>query len=62
MQLVSVSGIRDSGKTSLIVALPQSIGQQGKRAAVIVNENGRKTYDACEKMPHMVDLQYVRGG
>ena len=62
MQVVSVSGIRDSGKTSLIVALSQTLGQQGKRAAVIVNESGRVTYDDCEKMPHVVDLQYVRGG
>lgn len=62
MQLVSVSGIRNSGKTSLIVALSQYVGQQGKRAAVIINENGRATYELCEKMPHVVDLQYVRGG
>ena len=62
MQIVSVSGIRNSGKTSLIVALLQYIGRQGKQAAVIVNENGRATYEPCDKMPHVMDLQYVRGG
>jgi molybdopterin-guanine dinucleotide biosynthesis protein len=62
MQLVSISAIRNSGKTSLIVALSKFAGRQGKRAAVIVNENGRATYEPCEKMPHVVDIQYVRGG
>ena len=62
MQLISVSGIRNSGKTSLIVALSQYVGQKGKRTAVIVNENGRATYEPCEKMPYVVDIQYVRGG
>ena len=62
MQLISISGIRNSGKTSLIAALCGYIGRQGKRVAIIINENGRATYDPCEKAPHVVDLQYVRGG
>jgi len=62
MQLVSISGIRNSGKTSLIVALSQYAGRQGKRAAIIVNENGRATHESCEEMPHVVSIQYVRGG
>lgn len=62
MQVVSISGMRNSGKTSLIVALSQRAGQRGKRVAVIVNENGEATYEPCEKMPHVVDIQYVRGG
>ena len=62
MQLVGISGMRNSGKTSLIVALSQFAGRQGKRVAVIVNEDGGATYEPCEKMPHVVDIQYVRGG
>lgn len=62
MQVVSISGIRNSGKTTLIVELLRRIGRRGQLGAVIVNENGRATYDACAKMPHVVDLQYVRGG
>ncbi len=62
MQLVSISGIRNSGKTSLIVALSQYVDQQSKHAAIIVNENGQATYEPCEEMPHVVSIQYVRGG
>ena len=62
MQLVSISGIRNSGKTSLIVALSQYVGRQTQRAAIIVNENGQATHEPCEEMPHVVSIQYVRGG
>lgn len=62
MQVVSVSGIRDSGKTTLIVELLRQLDQSGQRGAAIVNENGRANFDPCSKMPHVVDLQYLRGG
>ena len=62
MQVISVSGIRDSGKTTLIVELLRRLDQCGQRGAAIVNENGQANYDPCSTMPRVVDLQYLRGG
>ena len=40
MRIVSISGTIDSGKTTVIKELIAILAAQGKRSAVIVNEDG----------------------
>lgn len=46
MKLITVSGIQNSGKTTLISNLMARLYNAGRRSAVIENENGQTTYDA----------------
>ena len=63
MRLVSISGTRGSGKTTLIGRLVERLADNGKRCAVIVNEKGKVSYD---DFPHVaqgdVPVAYLRGG
>ncbi len=62
MRVVSVSGARGSGKTSLIRELTARLRAQGKRAAVIVNEQGEAVYDQAFIRTHELQVRALRGG
>lgn len=62
MKVVCVSGARGSGKTSLIRDLAAGIDRLGKRAAVIVNEQGDAVYDQAFIEAHALQVRTVRGG
>ncbi len=63
MRLVSVSGTRGSGKTTLIGRLVTRLSAAGRRCAVIVNEQGKATYDEIPGVAGgEVPIQYLRGG
>jgi molybdopterin-guanine dinucleotide biosynthesis protein len=63
VRLVSVSGTRGSGKTTLIGGLVDRLTAAGKSCAVVVNESGTVAYQdfplvAAGKLP----VSYLRGG
>ncbi len=62
MRVVSVSGARGSGKTSLICELTARLGSKGKSAAVIVNEQGDVAYDQNFIQDHELQVRTIRGG
>lgn len=62
MRVVCVSGARGSGKTSLIRELSARLSTQGKRAAVIVNEQGDAVYDQTFIQAHELQVRTIRGG
>lgn len=62
MRIVSVSGTRDSGKTTLIRELITLLHEADKRSAVIVNEDGKQSYDDGFTSSHNVAVEYIRGG
>jgi G3E family GTPase len=62
MRVVSVSGARSSGKTSLICELITKLSSNGKRAAVIVNEQGDVAYDQNFIQEHEIQVRTIRGG
>jgi G3E family GTPase len=62
MRVVSVSGVRSSGKTTLIRRLVAHFGAAKKRSAVIVNEEGRAAYDDDFVRTHGLSVEYIRGG
>lgn len=62
MRVVSVSGTRGSGKTTVIKELVTLLAREEKRSAVIVNEEGEESYD-----PEFIDsrqstVEHIRGG
>jgi|SaaInl7_200m_RNA_FD_contig_71_214448_length_1291_multi_5_in_0_out_0_2 molybdopterin-guanine dinucleotide biosynthesis protein len=62
MRVVSVSGARGSGKTTLIRRLIGHFSAAAKRSAVIVNEEGQAVYDVDFVRTHDLTVKYVRGG
>ncbi len=63
MRLIPVSGIRGSGKTTLIRALIRTAFERNDAtAAVIVNEEGDASYDEDFVRTHNVSVTYLRGG
>jgi G3E family GTPase len=63
MRLIPVSGIRGSGKTTLIRALIRTVRERNAaKAAVIVNEEGEASYDEAFVRAHDVAVDYLRGG
>lgn len=63
MRLIFVSGIRGSGKTTLIRSLIRRLHRQnGTTAAVIVNEEGEAAYDEDFVQAEGVPVAYIRGG
>lgn len=63
MRLVSVSGTRGSGKTTLIGRMVERLTAAGNRCAVIVNENGKVSYKDFPNVTWSdVPVAYLRGG
>ncbi len=62
MRVVSISGLRSSGKTTLIRRLVAHFSAANKQSAVIVNEEGRAVYDDDFVRTHGLAVEYIRGG
>lgn len=62
MKLVFVSGTCGSGKTTLIREIMVRLHSEGKRCAIIVNEEGRIEYDQAFVEAHAVTVKWIRGG
>ncbi len=62
MRVVSISGLRSSGKTTLIRRLVAHFSAANKQSAVIVNEEGRAVYDDDFVRTHALTVEYIRGG
>ena len=62
MRVVSISGTRDSGKTTVIKALISNLAARGKRSAVIVNEDGEISYDEDFIRSQRIAVEHLRGG
>ncbi len=62
MRLICVSGIKGSGKTTLIKALIRKAAQLDKPSAVIVNESGEEAYDDAFINDLKLPVEYLRGG
>ena len=62
MKLISISGTNGSGKTTLIRELIASLWQEGKRSAVIVNEDGTVDYEPEFIQDKNLWVTYLRGG
>jgi G3E family GTPase len=62
MKVVYISGMRGSGKTTLIRELIGRLAATGKRSAVIVNEDGDVAYDEIFLRHYNVPAEFLRGG
>ena len=62
MRLICVSGIKGSGKTSLIKAMVRKAATLAKASAVIVNESGKESYEDADINALKTPLKYLRGG
>lgn len=62
MKIVSISGTRESGKTTVIKTLIDILSAQGKRSGVIVNEDGEESYDEAFIKSQQISVEYLRGG
>ena len=61
MRLICVSGIKGSGKTTLIKLMIRRAAVLDKPSAVIVNESGKESYeDTLNDLK--VPVEYLRGG
>ena len=62
MRLICVSGIKGSGKTTLIKAMVRKAVAFDKPSAVIVNESGKESYEDAFIDDLKVPVKYLRGG
>jgi G3E family GTPase len=62
MRVVTVSGARGSGKTTLIRHLIGHFRSASKQSAVIVNEEGQTDFDDAFIRSHDLSVKYIRGG
>jgi G3E family GTPase len=62
MRLICVSGIKGSGKTTLIKAMVRRAATLQKQSAVIVNESGKEPYEKTFIDELKVPIEYLRGG
>jgi G3E family GTPase len=62
VKIVTIAGVQGSGKTTLIRTLISLLGAQGKRSAVIVNEEGEEAYTPKFLETHGVGIFKLRGG
>jgi G3E family GTPase len=62
MKVVSISGMRGSGKTTLIRDLITRLVSAGRSCALIVNEDGDVSYDADFLKRYGVAAEFLRGG
>jgi molybdopterin-guanine dinucleotide biosynthesis protein len=62
MKVISISGMRDSGKTTLIRELITRLTSAGRSCALIVNEDGDVSYDTDFLKLYGVAAEFLRGG
>jgi molybdopterin-guanine dinucleotide biosynthesis protein len=62
MKVISISGMRDSGKTTLIRELITQLTSAGGSCALIVNEDGDVSYDTDFLNLYGVAAEFLRGG
>ena len=62
MKVVSISGMRGSGKTTLIRELIIRLVSAGRSCALIVNEDGDASYDSDFLKQYGVAAEFLRGG
>lgn len=62
MKVINISGMRGSGKTTLIRELISRLAPTGRRCALIVNEDGEVPYDAEFLNAYGVAAEFLRGG
>ncbi len=62
MRIVSISGTRGSGKTTVIKELISALAARGRRSAVIVNEDGETPYDEDFISSRKIVVEHLRGG
>jgi molybdopterin-guanine dinucleotide biosynthesis protein len=62
MKLITISGLQQSGKATLIRSLITRLHSQGKSSAVIENEKGEATFDRDFMQRHGVRIEKIRGG
>jgi G3E family GTPase len=62
MKVVNISGMRGSGKTTLIRELIARLASAGRSCALIVNEDGDVSYDADFLQQYGVAAEFLRGG
>lgn len=62
MRIVSISGTSNSGKTTVIKALITKFSAMGKSCSVIVNEEGKASYDDDFTSSRRISVAHLRGG
>ena len=62
MRVISISGTRGSGKTTLVKALAQRFSHAGKKICVINNEEGKVLYDEAFTTAFNIEVRHLRGG
>ena len=62
VKLVSISGTNGSGKTTLTRKLISRLWKEGKRSAVIVNEDGAVDFEPEFVQANNLWVTYLRGG
>ncbi len=62
MRLICVSGIKGSGKTTLIKAMISKAATLDMSSAAIVNESGEVSYDDAFVDDLKLPVEYLRGG
>jgi G3E family GTPase len=62
MKVINVSGMRGSGKTTLIREMITRLVSAGRRCALIVNEDGEVPYDTEFLNSYGVAAEFLRGG
>jgi G3E family GTPase len=62
VKLISISGTNGSGKTTLTRELISRLWKEGKRSAVIVNEDGAVDYEPEFIQDKNLWVTYLRGG
>jgi len=62
VKLISISGTNGSGKTTLTRELISRLWKEGKRSAVIVNEDGTIDYEHEFIQDKNLWVTYLRGG
>ncbi len=62
MRVISISGTRGSGKTTVIKALAQRLCQTDKKISIINNEDGRVLYDEAFTKSLNISVKHLRGG
>jgi len=62
MRIVTLCGVQNSGKTTLIREIVTRLMRRGERSAIIVNEQGEEAYSQEFVHSNEVHMEYLRGG